>query len=324
VGWLRDEPSIKRINVPAALFATVRDEWISYGLSTEPADRAAVEACVTAMYRAAGLKPPRIVVWLGSPLAGVIGSRFLDVLLDNTHPSLAPIMLGTSVAGQLSGDISLDPAGAAEWVRLQAAGHRTSLAEQVDAQIRPVWNLITKQVFDQLGDPVWQSMGDQVEARIRERAADLDGRSWRQVWQGEPVEVRQLTRERYQRAIDGQLDAGRLAGHEVNRRLRKRIDKRIPALLQVARSAGLWWPMGESVVLTERPCEIHRDDQARPHRVDGPAIRYPDGWAVYAWHGVCVPADLIEGDGWTTERITSEPDNVIRRCAVERQSAVKG
>jgi hypothetical protein len=82
--------------------------------------------------------------------------------------------------------------------------------------------------------------------------------------------------------------------------------------------------MCESVVLTERPTEILRDDRARPHRVDGPAIRYPDGWAVHAWHGVCVPADLIEGDGWTTERIMSEPNREIRRCAVERQSAAKG
>jgi hypothetical protein len=64
VEWLRNEPLIKRIAIPVALFAAVRDEWISYGLSTEPADRAAAEAGVMAVYRAAGLEPPGS--WCGS------------------------------------------------------------------------------------------------------------------------------------------------------------------------------------------------------------------------------------------------------------------
>jgi hypothetical protein len=37
---------------------------------------------------------------------------------------------------------------------------------------------------------------------------------------------------------------------------------------------------------------------------------------VYSWHGTQVPADLIE-TGWTVERIMSEPNTEIRRCACE-------
>jgi hypothetical protein len=324
VEWLRDEPLFKRVNVPADLFARVRDEWVAHALSTEPADRAAAEAGVRAAYRAAKLDPPRIVVWLGSPLAGVLGARFLDVLLDRTHPSLAPIVLGTSVAGELRGGIGLHPnprtAGPDEWVTFRTAGEPMSLAEQVDVQVRPVWNVHIGQV---LAEPVPPSMGDEVEARIRERAPDLDERSWRLVWDADPAQVRKWRTEQCQAAIDGQAAAGRLADHEVNRHLRKRSDKRVPPLLRVARSAGPWWAMYEAAVLTERPTELHRDDRGRPHRADGPAIRYPDGWTVHAWHGVHVPADLIEGDGWPSERIMSEPDSKLRRCAVERQSAAR-
>jgi hypothetical protein len=88
----------------------------------------------------------------------VIGSRFLDVLLDRTHPSLAPILLGTSVTGELNGGIGLHPTkqrdGAEEWVSFRTAGDPTSLDRQVDAQVHPVWNRITHQILHQPGDPV--------------------------------------------------------------------------------------------------------------------------------------------------------------------------
>lgn len=77
-------------------------------------------------------------------------------------------------------------------------------------------------------------------------------------------------------------------------------------------------------MVCESPTEIHRE-QVRPtgwgshrlHREDGPAVRFNDGWGVYAWHGVRVPADLIE-QGWDTARILREPNAEIRRCAIER------
>jgi hypothetical protein len=46
----------------------VRAEWIRHGLSTAPADRPSALAGVRETYRAAGLRPPRKVVWLDSPL----------------------------------------------------------------------------------------------------------------------------------------------------------------------------------------------------------------------------------------------------------------
>jgi hypothetical protein len=46
-------------------------------------------------------------------------------------------------------------------------------------------------------------------------------------------------------------------------------------------------------------------------------MEWPDGWAIHAWHGVRVPADLIE-TGWDSPRILREPNAEIRRCAIER------
>ena len=60
-----------------ALLPVIRDEWLRVGICTDRADRAAAEAGVAAAYRAAGLEPPRFVMWLGSPMAGCIGAALL-------------------------------------------------------------------------------------------------------------------------------------------------------------------------------------------------------------------------------------------------------
>jgi len=62
-----------------------------------------------------------------------------------------------------------------------------------------------------------------------------------------------------------------------------------------------------------------RDGMVRLHCADGPSVRFRDGWTVHTWRGTRVPADLIEGDGWTPEQILKEANQEIRRCAVERQ-----
>jgi hypothetical protein len=83
------------------------------------------------------------------------------------------------------------------------------------------------------------------------------------------------------------------------------------------KSCGWWWAFKDFAVLTERPTALTRDALNRLHNETGPAIAYPDGFAVHAWHGTRVPADLIE-TGWNTDRILREPNAEIRRCAIER------
>jgi hypothetical protein len=73
------------------------------------------------------------------------------------------------------------------------------------------------------------------------------------------------------------------------------------------------------VVLTDRPCELHRDAQHRLHNEHGPAISYRDGWAVHAVHGVRVPAWIIEHpERITPELILKETNAEVRRVMLER------
>jgi len=73
--------------------------------------------------------------------------------------------------------------------------------------------------------------------------------------------------------------------------------------------------MQGAVILTERPTALHRDPDLRLHGEHGLALAYPDGWGIWAWHGVRVPEWVITDP--TPERIATETNIETRRCAIE-------
>lgn len=86
----------------------------------------------------------------------------------------------------------------------------------------------------------------------------------------------------------------------------------------LVRSCGWWWPREGVCVVAERPLALRTEpdgDARRLHCATGPAVVYPDGWAVHAWHGTRVPSWVIENP--TAERINREFNVEVRRCAIE-------
>lgn len=83
-------------------------------------------------------------------------------------------------------------------------------------------------------------------------------------------------------------------------------------------SAGWVWPHQTFAVLTDRPCELHRDETGRLHNPDGPSIRWRDGWATYHWRGTAVPADWIESKDSVDPALALNWENIEqRRCLAE-------
>ncbi|GGQ79285.1 DUF6745 domain-containing protein [Streptomyces asoensis] len=153
------------------------------------------------------------------------------------------------------------------------------------------------------GGPLWeptQALVDRIRAGVLEELAGGGTGS-------EAAEIRLVLLD----AVLGQHDAPWLAAFPTDR-------GPLEGLAAVGRSAGWWWPYARVAVVCERPVALHRDEAGRLDRGDGPALAYPDGFALYAWRGMPVPAAfLAELPGLTPDRIRSEENAELRRVMLE-------
>ena len=75
----------------------------------------------------------------------------------------------------------------------------------------------------------------------------------------------------------------------------------------------------EFCIVSDRPIVLKVDGQNRPHCEDGPFCAWRDGTALWAWHGVRVPAWVITNpERVTVAHIHKEQNAEIRRVLLER------
>lgn len=111
-------------------------------------------------------------------------------------------------------------------------------------------------------------------------------------------------------AVTGQHDAAWLAAFDGADEL--------AGVGAAARAAGWWWPYENVVVIAERPTALHRDEAGRLDSGEGPALAFADGFALYAWRGMPVPADFLQQLGsLTPARIRAEENAELRRVMLE-------
>jgi hypothetical protein len=79
-------------------------------------------------------------------------------------------------------------------------------------------------------------------------------------------------------------------------------------------------------MVSERPSVIHRElvnprgiGSHRLHHPSEAAVSWPDGWGIYAWHGLRVPAHVITAPALiTVADIQREENAEVRRVMLER------
>jgi hypothetical protein len=155
-----------------AMLPVIRDEWLAHGLSTQPADRPAAEQGIRAAYQAAGLDPPRFIIWLGSPWAGVLG--------QSVAPGIVAEMVGGQVRGQGGGHVAAQVRGHVRGqVHDQVQSH---VDDQVHDQVRDyvrgqVHSHVRGQVGNHVDGPVasqvWGQVGNQVWGHVRDHVRDI-------------------------------------------------------------------------------------------------------------------------------------------------------
>jgi hypothetical protein len=78
---------------------------------------------------------------------------------------------------------------------------------------------------------------------------------------------------------------------------------------------GFRWMHEEFCMVCDFPEILKTDELNRPHSEVGPSHRWRDGWSIYHWHGVSVPAHWIE------DRANLDPNEVIQIENVEQRAA---
>ena len=299
-----------------ALLADVRDQWLAVGLAAASADRPQAERGARLAYQAAGLPVPPLVLWLRSPLEGVLGlttlrRKFQRLPLRHLNP--VQNQLGPRVKSNVDDQIKNRVGDQVEHQVLDQVWDQVS---SVEREIRTkVGGQLRDQITDQdeglptdLTDQVRKQVEDQIEAQVGHRQADHLLGHRRRLAGREDLHAATLL---------GQHDAVQLAFYDAFRRLGIGAADRLEGLMAVARAAGWWWAFRGLVVLTERPCHLHRDREGRLHGDSGPALLYPDGFGIWAWHGVRVPREVIERR-LEPGRIARESNVEVHRVMIER------
>jgi hypothetical protein len=95
--------------------------------------------------------------------------------------------------------------------------------------------------------------------------------------------------------------------------------KRLNWWLTLSKSTG-WWIAYEGVVMAcERPLRQAVDENGHLHHETEAAFICRDGWQFHAWHGIRVPARVIEQpETLTAAEVLAEANAEVRRVMIER------
>lgn len=96
-----------------------------------------------------------------------------------------------------------------------------------------------------------------------------------------------------------------------------RCKQRLAIAEDIALSCGGAWNCGGNIVaISDRPCELHFDNQGRLHNANGPSVLYRDGWASYHWHGVKVSSAVIKNPQKLTLKDINQSTDPLRRVLI--------
>jgi len=84
---------------------------------------------------------------------------------------------------------------------------------------------------------------------------------------------------------------------------------------------GFRWMHPEFCIVSDRPSEIHLDNENRPHADNGPSHMWRDGVSTYHWHGYRIPTEkawiIEEKNKITAKSIYDEGNAELRRIMCE-------
>lgn len=335
-----------------SVLETVREEWLKSGLSTAPTDRGRAQAAAAEAYKAAGLNPPRIFIWLKSPWAGNTVMKLLQSDLEwPWELNSNQLEVWDAVWKQLL-PMMEQHVGESQWQEVRRQARLDATKKVVDRHGVAIEKQVKEAFAENIAIYIWRYLrrysGPLMYSRMRSTAeekvkSNIDGKLsaiaadqayhelvqavHQQVWSFVAEPLRQQVPmmggvlagpQKWENGY-GQHDAGWLSYYDFVGRIGVKGTEPLCGLQDLARNCGWYWPYEKICVLTERPVALERDNRRRLHGESSMAMRFGDNWGVFAWHGVLVPGYVVLlPEPLTFDLIEAEPNVEVRRVLIER------
>lgn len=278
-----------------------RQEYLRRACGGDRIDRPSLELALSDAYACIGKPSPKLLIF-DSPAACLLAIKIFEVGTDK--------ILGGQIDGQF-----WDHLGGQLYNRL-----RNQIRDQL-------WD----QIGSQIGDQIWGQLRGHLEDHLRDHLRDHLGVHLRgQIWDhlGDQLGV-QLWGQLRNQLIDqkiwnpnflwGSQDNYWIAwakfGEYIGVKFTLDQSHKLDVMDRIGNQCEWWWPFENIVIACERPLFVKWDDASRLHSESGPAVKYADGYAIYAWHGTRVPANWIEN------KSSIDPIDVLKSENVEQRAA---
>lgn len=310
------------------------DKWIKIGLSCEPIpdfqmprrwvgddyhpmismnvihNESRIRNTIRKVYEAGGLQEPRNIIVCDSPLAGCYLASWLR--------------LGEPVSKEVVNEVirKVDRDTSAMWIYKSQSYLDPPVRRVLNPVVFSMWEAIREILYGfnfinlstwiapghrKFDDEKWY--GKDVFSRVRMQATKLA--------YGLPIKHSEQLGVEPSAFQFGAHQAATMVGLDFLRN-----HTHIPSiagLIDLSEWCGWWMPYRETMILQHRPCKLHRDDNGSLHNESAMAIEYRDGWGLYSWHGVRVPAFVITAPETITVKLIEKENNAeIRRVMIER------
>jgi len=292
------------------------DKWLKIGLSTEPITLDQARLIVNNVYsRLLGFKSPKQIIILDSPLSIWIGicqlfsrNQVEDQVwhqVRNQVKNQVENQVWNQVGDQVRNQVE-DQVRNQVWnqVRNQVWNQvwnqvedqvRNQVRNQVEDQVRnQVWNQVGDQVRNQVWNQVENQVGNQVEDQVGDQVRNqVRNQVWNQahnrVWNQVRNQVWNQVGSFVSPYMCGQFDSNYFSFYDYIFNEVLECECNLWSIYRDTSKLSLIYPFEDVCFLSQKPVEINFDANKQLHAEGKPAIKYSDGFSVYALNDVRVP-----------------------------------
>jgi len=306
-------------NIDELPFDELARHWRRQMLRTDPVNEDRACRAIENLTIAITGRTPRAVFFVSSPIAAQLAARIVKV--DLVKEGLEKTLLGMT-----RGNRSDTPVWSEESHRQKileeaiAQSHRSSLASAAYLSFQRLWEqeMHAPGSSTDRAKATWRAMHQQSAFQpfdqglgLLRRNGKCPPRASRRMPLNELVPISDLC------GLCAIYSAARRSS--IGTRTWEIPAKLYQALGEVLEECGMFWLFPEVAFVVDRPEILSVNANGALHSEVGPAVRFRDGLALHAVHGVAVPDRVFEHpEDLTVDEIDREANSEVRRVMIDR------